>query len=137
MLQQVIVNEKNKSWLMTTVFQANSKNRKNTYAIPGKPLLMSTIMFTIEPPLSPIHNLKAKQPHMTRNILQCKIDNYMAMTKSIQLAKNSPNINHATLHIFLLAVLKNWQSVIEFGRKHESYKYDLLHLGKSCTAWIN
>ena len=40
-----------------------------TYAIPGKPLLMSAIIFTMEPPLSDIHNLYTKQEGQKKGML--------------------------------------------------------------------
>ena len=40
-----------------------------TYAIPGKPLLMSAIIFTTEPPLSDIHNLYTKQEGQKKGML--------------------------------------------------------------------
>jgi len=98
----VIVNEKI-SHDSQLVYFRQTQRLKKTYAIPGKPLLMSTMMFTIEPPLSPIHSLKAKQSHMARNILQYKINNYIIipMRKSIQLRKtNSPNITTTTTTTF-------------------------------------
>ena len=40
-----------------------------TYAIPGKPLRMSAIIFTMEPPLSDIHNLYTKQEGQKKGML--------------------------------------------------------------------
>ena len=41
-----------------------------TYAIPGKPLCMSAIIFTMEPPLSDIHNLYTKQEGQKKGMLR-------------------------------------------------------------------